>query len=281
MKLNKIRFTSFVTACPERWRFPLWVLGGVCWAIVFPACESTTELEVSPARAIIEAIMPVGEPIEIHVSKEILFKRDEADSIFDLSGLAITMNDGTETFMLSDVGDGVYQSERLVEIGKTYSLSFEYSGAPISSETLTPTTPTGFSVSDTEITIPPLTGGGRPTSFGENLDLKWTNTDGSSYLVVVENLESNPAAINTSGFARPSFRSEPLTADNYQVRATQFQYYGLHAVILFKVNPDYAALYEDPGDNSLTIKSPFTNVKNGLGIFTAVNSDTLWVRVVQ
>lgn len=244
------------------------------------ACESTNELEIAPARAVVEAIMVAGEPIDIHVSKEILFKRDEADSIFDLSGLAITMNDGTESFMLEEESDGIYRSERLVEIGKTYSLQFNYGGGIISSETLVPTKPIDFSATDTEITIPPFSGG-RPTSIGENLDLKWLNTDGSSYLVVVENLESNPTAINTSGFPRPSFRSEPITADNYQVRASQFQYYGRHAVILFKVNADYAALYEDPGDNSLTIKSPFTNVTNGLGIFTAVNGDTVYINVRQ
>ena len=50
-------------------------------------------------------------------------------------------------------------------------------------------------------------------------------------------------------------------------------------MVLYKVNPEYAALYEDPGDNSLTIKTPFSNIENGLGIFTAVHSDILYIDV--
>lgn len=249
--------------------------------IILTACEGTELGEVLPARAIVEAIMPAGLPMEIHVSKEILFKREESDSLIDLTGLVITMNDGQESFTLTDEGNGKYTSDKIVDISKPYELSFQYNGMEISSETLVPNKPESFVASTTEMTIQPFTGGGPPTGLSASLDLTWSNPDGSSYLVVVQNVENSPTPINTSGFARPSFRSEPLVSDNYQVRATQFQYYGMHAVILFKVNSDYAALYEDPGDNSLTIKSPFTNVKNGLGIFTAVNSDTVYLNVRQ
>jgi hypothetical protein len=249
--------------------------------IILTACEGTELGEVLPARAIVEAIMPAGQPMEIHVSKEILFKREEADSIFDLAGLVVTVNDGHEEFTLIDEGNGNYTSDKIVDITKSYAISFEFNGIKIGSETTVPTKPQLFTASTTEMIIQPFTGGRPPTGLSATLDLSWSNQDGSSYLVVVENIENNPTQINSSGFARPSFRSEPLVSDSYQVRANQFQYYGMHAVILFKVNPDYAALYEDPGDNSLTIKSPFTNVKNGLGIFTAVNSDTMYLNVRQ
>lgn len=85
------------------------------------------------------------------------------------------------------------------------------------------------------------------------------------------------------GIEPPSqlFRVEPTQNNTYEIGSQQFQYYGQHRIILYHINPEYALLYQDSGDNSLNLKSPPTNVKNGLGIFTAISSDTLYLNVTQ
>ena len=251
--------------------------------LLFQSCNEVVEPETNDPRVVVEAYLHAGEPVRIEISKEILFKREESDSIFYVSDLDVSVSNGDDTFLLTDEGNGIYTHPHEIDPSKFYSLDFIFDGQSIASGTSIPSKPTGFEAADTDIEVQPFTGGGPPSggtgSTSESLELTWDNFDFSYYIVVVTNLETNPVAINTSGFSRPSFRSEPLVSDNYEVRSIDFQYYGNHSVILYKVNPEYAALYEDPGDNTLTIKTPFSNIQNGLGIFTAINSDTLYVNV--
>jgi hypothetical protein len=53
----------------------------------------------------------------------------------------------------------------------------------------------------------------------------------------------------------------------------------MHAVILYKLNPEYSTLYDDSGNSSINLKAPYSNITNGLGIFTGMNADTLYLNV--
>lgn len=246
------------------------------------SCEESELNTVQDARVIVEAFLHAGEPISIHISKEVLFKREEGDDNFDIEGLEITMDDGIESFLLIDQDEGIYTSDKLVSDTKAYTINFNYNGIEIQSETTIPSKPQEYTSSTSSLEIQGFTGGGPPTFSSESLNLSWSNTDESYYIVVITNLETIPSLINTSGFGgNRSFRSEPLIAGSYEIGSQNFEYYGSHAVVLYKVNAEYAALYEDPGDNSLNIKTPFTNITNGLGIFTAMNSDTLYVEITN
>lgn len=57
--------------------------------------------------------------------------------------------------------------------------------------------------------------------------------------------------------------------------------YGRHQVIVFRVNHEYAALYQSTGSSTLSLTQPPTNIQNGLGIFTGVSSDTLYFEVTK
>jgi len=50
-------------------------------------------------------------------------------------------------------------------------------------------------------------------------------------------------------------------------------------VILYHLNPEYAALYKFSGNTSLDIKEPVTNIENAMGIFTGISADTLKIHV--
>ncbi|MEN8251120.1 MAG: DUF4249 family protein [Bacteroidota bacterium] len=247
--------------------------------IALVSCEETELDNLPEARVVMDAILYADQPVSISISKEILFKREEDDNNFAIEGLEVTINDGSQSFVLNDDGNGVYSSDEVVDSTKTYTVEFVYNGDVIFSESNVPSKPKDYVASKTSIEVQPFTGGGPPSFSSETVDLTWSNDNLSYYIVVITNLETDPILINDSDFERPSFRTEPLVSDNHDVGAMDFKYYGQHSMVLYKVNPEYAALYEDPGDNSLTIKTPFSNVTNGLGIFTAVNSDTLYIDV--
>lgn len=54
-----------------------------------------------------------------------------------------------------------------------------------------------------------------------------------------------------------------------------FKYFGKHYAVLYRLNPDFAALYRSAGTTTQNISTPPTSLVNGLGIFTGVNADTL------
>ena len=83
---------------------------------------------------------------------------------------------------------------------------------------------------------------------------------------------------------RPNFNflSRPFITDAYVIRVfLSVQQYGTHRVKLFRVNPEYADLYENREQDSRNLTEPLTNVENGLGIFTAFSYDAAYFEVVK
>ena len=74
----------------------------------------------------------------------------------------------------------------------------------------------------------------------------------------------------------------PQISDFYAIRTrrdlTQF---GTYQIIVFRVNPEYAALYKSSGNSTLSLEEPPTNIENGFGIFTGASSDTLYLEVIK
>ena len=120
------------------------------------------------------------------------------------------------------------------------------------------------------------------TTMPDPVKLSWTNNDASYYLVVIENIESSPEAIFNFGTKTPPgnrFRKQPVTSSGLEIRSQEFQYFGTHRLILFHVLPDYANLYNQSGTSSQNLTNPASSISNGYGIFTGLNSDTLYIEV--
>jgi hypothetical protein len=99
---------------------------------------------------------------------------------------------------------------------------------------------------------------------------------------VIENIESNPEAIN-EGTETPAriFRNQPTQSNSYEIRAMLFNYYGKHHLKLYHINPDYAVLYDTGSNSSQNLFSPATNISNGVGIFTGMAGKTLGLAVTK
>jgi hypothetical protein len=193
-------------------------------------------------------------------------------------------------YPLAYVGEGVYRADSTWQVvaGKTYRLAFNYADGVVRAETTVPDQPLDLVASASSIAIPkigdPGSGGGFPT-FPDPIALTWTSLSGVYYLVVVENLETDPESIfddnGDTDRPRPSFRSEPEQVNEYEIGFQNFSYYGTHRVVLFSLNAEYASLYDDNGNSSQNLTTPYSNVIGGLGIFTGLNSDTLTVEVTE
>lgn len=263
-----------------------WYLVIVLLLLFMSSCSDDNQ-STSDSPLVVEAYLHINRPFKVTVSN--------LTSVIpiDVDHLTVTVSNEEETVSLNSIGDGLYSSNDNILVkdgGGNYVLNFMDNDKEVTALTAVPSKPANFQLSEYEIEIEPIDfGNGFPPQGGfsdESIELTWENPNKGYYFTYFENLEDNPELINdiqnNTGEDPPNrfFRSEPTQESSAEIRYNQFEYYGKYNVILFHVNADYAGLYkEQENSSSLNLTSPFTNVVNGLGIFTAIHSDTVVLNV--
>lgn len=259
--------------------------------ILLLSCEKeSTESEYYDIP-VIESYLHPGDTFMVSIFRQTPFSSDVVDSSDDnIDSLYITATTPSGTYVLNPQGGGIYWDTNIEVIGDgSYSIAFNYNNEAVSATTTIPSKPSGFEISKDTIYREKVEVGEFP-SFGDEddmIDLTWSNPDESFYLIVVENIEDDPELIrevedddedDEEGFEFV-FRKSPTNDTTDQIRPNEFQYFGTHRVILYHVNEDYASLYEDNSNTSQNLTNPSTSINNGYGIFTGLNSDTLYIEV--
>lgn len=264
MKMNAIQWLSMFTII-----------------LMIVSCEEINIKTANNDVPVVESYIVPGNKINLKIYKQLVFNSADTTNKM-LDGLAVTVTNGVKTIMLNNLGNGEYESSQLI-FSETdeYFIDFEYNDKKVSSSTRIPEKPIGLYCPVSTIEAMTFTPGmGMGSERPEPIELSWSNPDAEYHMLVVENIEENPVLINeqTDRPAR-SFRSMPTQASKQELPPVSFTYYGMHRIILFRLNAEYAALYEKLGSNSLDIEAPPSNIINGLGIFTGINADTILVEV--
>lgn len=252
------------------------------------SCEQESISTTVSQTAVLTGYLHAGQSCDsIHIIQSISY--GDEDSIVSLDNLYVTINDDSNTFELTAEGDGYYQNTNLlIQSGESYTIQFEHNDEMVSATTFIPWKKDA-TISDTIIKMEKIEAGTFPP-IGENvaeaIEISWDNSEGDYYYVVVHNIENDPEYINDffanqDGFFRNfRFTSEPQISDYYNIDPNrEIRQFGTHRVIIFRVNPEYAALYNVSEASSLSITEPPSNVINGLGILTGIASDTLYFEV--
>jgi hypothetical protein len=240
------------------------------------ACKDDAVNNLVPQKAVVEAYLSPNKIVDVLITKELPFS-DTTTTVVPLSNLVVKVDYDGKTATLKPSGDGHYLSDFKVDTLKTYRLFFDYDGKTVEATTTIPRKPIGFKASTNNIKFPDFQNATTRPEFPE-LKLNWENTQSLYHLVVVKTTESSPVSTGLLGSNGPSEkerRNKPTQDNNFEVRVPTLEYWGNYDMILYRINPEYAALYTDNGSNSLNLTTPSTNVKNGLGIFTGVAGDTL------
>ncbi|SOE21290.1 protein of unknown function [Spirosomataceae bacterium TFI 002] len=276
--------------------FILPLLLGVIWQ----SCTEINDVVAAGDKPIIEAYLAPNSIVKMKVFSEIPYYENDSSFSQPIVGLSIliTGDDGT-SFPLQEVSNGYYESiEKLGSANTVYSMSFMHNGRTVSASTTIPPSPVDFAVDNLEIERlardlsggfiggPPGGGGGFNQESQTPITITWSNPDNVYHFVAAQYLEStlDPIIVfptNTEGFIRPprQFNNEPIQGTANNLRPQQFEYFGTYAIILYRLNPDYALLYENGGTTSQNISTPVSTITNGLGIFTGVNADTLYLEI--
>src|SRR3989337_2662868 len=119
---------------------------------IVSSCTDPDSGDIS-LRAVVEAYLKPGRPIEVTISKEGLFENSTIDTVEFINGLTLEISEGDNHYTLHSVGDGKYGSDESVIVAseKIYSLGFEYGDKELSASTYVPSKPEGFELSAYEI----------------------------------------------------------------------------------------------------------------------------------
>ena len=265
--INKIFISSLLFSC-----------------LFIGACKKDAADPSFTDTPIIESYLNVGSPAAVKVSKLISFDPNAQYSNDNVEALNINIICNNNTYTLNSIGGGNYADSSLIINDTTqYSLQFNYNGKAVTATTKALSKPSGYtqSVANINMTQIPIGGSSFGTILPDPIILNWNNPDHSYYIIIVENTEINPELINLNESGEPNriFRNEPTQDITYQLNARQFHYFGMHKITLYHIQSDYADLYKNNGTSSQNLTVPSTNIYNGLGIFTAMNSTILYVNV--
>ncbi len=237
---------------------------------------------------VVEAYLLPGDSVAVKISRQFPFLTDVVYSADDIENLSLTLTMQGSALPLTPGDSGWYYGyvPGLGE-GDSLWLSFSFDERPVTAFTFIPSKPANLAQTAAKMYVPRMDSTSGPGSMGSMSDpvsITWDNEEASYYMVVVENIEETLDPIRDFGDEEPPgnrFRKSPTTSATEMIRPFDFEYFGRHRVIVFHVLPDYATLYEQSSNSSLNLRNPSTSITNGYGIFTGLNSDTLYINVVE
>lgn len=244
----------------------------IALSFVLFSCQNSAITVADANQVVVNAFIKEGDTIKMDISRQFVF--NTSDSIFEpISDLAITIADGTTQETLISDGKGKYHSSIIAQVGKQYYLSFVYNNKLISSACSVPGRPNNLTQSAYQ-----LIHNSTDRDLNTSVTLKWDNPDSTYYMLNIYCTEStlNPIYYSTDGRSRSI---DPFVSDSLVLSDRNFSYYGRHRVVLYHVNKEFYELYKRYSSNAEKLTNPPTNITNGLGIFTAYATDTLWVYV--
>jgi hypothetical protein len=248
--------------------------------LFFTACKKNNTDTNSENEPVVAAYLIPGHILTVNVYYQKSLS-DTAKYGAPITGLQLSVSDGTNNVQLTETAKGTYTYSNLnfLVTGKSYTLQFKYSGYTVSANTTIPAAPKNFMESDSVIHL------GNPTS-GPNAiidtaaSLSWSNPDSLYHIAVFINSDYTSSPISSGHFGNSGSSNFELNADRtsaaYLTQRTFF-YYGIYQVILFTVNPEYINFLKTNTSTSTsqTLTSSYTNINNGFGLFTAMQGDTV------
>jgi len=240
---------------------------------------------------VVEAFLFAGEPVrDIRLTATVLLGEDPAlaPTIDDADVMLFKNGVG---YVLTSVGDsGRYEytgNDLVVAEGDEFRIEVAYFGRVAVGETIVPAPPVNVAVDGDTLFAPVINfgggggGGGRGGGGGINtadaqLGVTWDNVSELLHFVVVEGLEDGTEAIFPEQLLERLSRfrliTQPTRDTFFAINLLLLRDLGQHQVRVYRVNAEYSELYENRTQDSRDLNEPPSNIRNGLGIFSAFNS---------
>jgi Domain of unknown function (DUF4249) len=160
--------------------------------------------------------------------------------------------------------------------------------------TVVPQPTKGLQLSDDKINIPQiqlnLSTQAQLTALFANarLTVNWDNPEDELHFIAIESLDkfdpifpSNFPSTIVGLFRTFRFVSAPNRNHSYDIVGLSLETYGRYRVKVYRVNKEYADLFENQTQDSRDLNEPPSNVTNAFGLFSAFASDSAFFDVVR
>ncbi len=272
------------------------VISGV---ISIPGCSE----EISPVSSIegggdmvvIRAYVYAGEPVSDIKITSVLPLGSEDQSAPPINDAQVTLiKSGVQHLLEPSEGDSGYYhysgDNLIIETGDKLRIEVNYFDKIAFGETVVPEPPDSVSISNDKIIVPDLSGSGyygssMADTTNSTLSVSWANDDSLLYFITMENVDPNPQQIELEldmpFMQTRRFISQPTSRNSYVISFINVTHLGRHIVKVYRINQEYAELYGTKSQDSRDLNEPLTNIVNGLGVFSAFNSGSVYFDVVQ
>jgi hypothetical protein len=246
------------------------------------ACSEEAITESSNELVVVTGFLRAGETnAEIKLTNTLALGSTDTISAA-INDAEVILLKGSKAYQLNIASslNGTYSyqgNDLLIESGDLFSLQINYKNRNITASTTVPSKPRDISISKTTLALASTGYGMGSVQDTTSIFLRWSNPDSSLYYVVIQNLETNPVAINSANTQRGANRTmvfPPMSTNQFLIGRRNLTYLGNHRAIVYKVNQEYADLYESRTQDSRNLNEPISNISNGLGVFSAFASDT-------
>jgi len=252
------------------------------------ACEESITTSINKDLVVVQAFVYSDEPIRDILLTEVL-PLGSLDTIAPpITNAEVFISDGINKYLLisDELRPGYYyypENDLAVKSGDELNLEINYNNQQILAKTIVPPKPQNLELDSDTLIIPNVETGIKdlPDLDIYGATLSWDNLDNSYYYVVIQNVEENPTPIDLQfGKFATRFVSAPSISNEYKLSFKTITHLGRHLLILYRVNQEYADLYLSRDQDSRNLNEPLTNIQNGLGVFSAFASDSVYFNAI-
>ena len=258
-------------------------------ALIYAGCNNNPVLP-NDTQVVLQAYLYANQPVrDIQVMSSIAIGSSDTTNT-PISNAAVSLLRNGQRFPLSastgSPGYYSYQGNDLtVTTGDDFRIEVVVSGQSVTAETVVPTKPEQIALSVQTVTFQMDTVQSRigfrtRVNSLDSAVVTWSNPNGDYFFVVVESIDPARQLIRPDSTFTRRFVSDPTNQSSFLVNNNAILYTGKYVVRLYHVDKEYANLYRSRTQDSRTLNEPLTNVNNGLGIFSAFASDSLFFNVM-
>ncbi|MCK5148940.1 DUF4249 family protein [bacterium] len=261
--------------------------------LVSTGCDEDSPLAAGNSLLVVEAYLFAGQPVtHVKLSETYAISGDDSTAP-PVNNAVVQLIKGNQSYILekADGDSGWYHytgNDLIIEKDDTFSLEIQHDDQIIRAETTVPAAPAALTLDDSTLGIMDFSNFTPGSGFDRDamtITLSWTAEDEALYYVVIENIEANPEEISEGGMFSGKgpglFITEPNPRNEYRITQMAVTHYGRHIAKVYRVNQEYADLYQSRQQDTRDLNEPLTNIEGGLGVFSAFNSSTINFTVVQ
>jgi len=267
----------------------------IVFGVAAGCSDAPTDTDVE-TLVVVQAYLYAGEPVsDVRLTASVPLGSDSTDAP-PINDADVVLYRNGQAYRLTPADtDGMYVytgTDLTIAAGDTFRIEVTYNGTVVSGETVVPEPPQHVAISSSTLVVPDFTwqpsGGGPPPAMDSaQVVVSWANPDRALHYVVVRGPAEGsdpifPEDFGPGGpFSRFRMITQPTADDYYSVGMQTLRDLGRHEAIVYRVNKEYADLYENRTQDSRDLTEPPTNIRNGLGVITAFNSRVVYFDVVR